>query len=495
MKFKFTTAVVLLFVISALSACVPASTETEKEALAPSYSDAVSLYQGIQLLSDRLVASAGQRQIGMVAVADFVGPSDRITPLGRHISDKLNVKLFSSGIFKDFMERKQLKQVLQSMKHENTGYFDQSTVTKLGKMVGVESMVIGTIKDLGSALDVTAKIIESETGKLQGTADILIIKDSAVIGIMGQQNLATLTVAVEPAVSGKIVACDREGYLDNGMAIFSGIPYGECQVIVQPRGHESVRRSVSISSPSESVTIPLDITKHEVSFQINPPNATLTVDGKQIKLNDQGFAKVADLEAKEYSYVVGAEGHQNIIGTFNPLDKQLIPFDLETKDPYFATKNKFFKKVQEQKNNQDYRVDVWTNKSSYRVGDEIEFNFKAERDCYINLVDINSMGEISLLFPNKFHQDNWVKGGVTYKIPDPTRYGFKLRAQPPIGTDRLYAIASAAPLDIFPKDFSETAFVSLSRGTKTRGVGIEGVGKRLDQAMLKSASETVISIY
>ncbi len=137
-------------------------------------------------------------------------------------------------------------------------------------------------------------------------------------------------------------------------------------------------------------------------------------------------------------------------------------------------------------------MQLWTDRTTYRVGEPIHFYFRAERDCYLNLVDINSEGEISLLFPNRFDSNNSVQGGKTYRIPG-DNYGFGLEAMPPTGTDRIYAIASTRPLDIFNHDFARDAFVTMTKGT-TRGIDVKGIGVRLDRAKLSAAAMSVVNI-
>lgn len=412
--------------------------------------------------------------------------------LGEHISDKVSVSLFSSGVFSDFMERKQLKQVLLGLKSEHSGYFDQSTVQQFGKMIGVDSMVIGTIEDLGSVVDVTAKIVQSGSGRLLGMADVQLVKDVSVSKLLHKQRTAVLTISVDPPVDGTIVAEGKRGCLTGGMATLSGIPYGECQVLIQPEGHEAVYRNIDIRSNSETLGVRLESKRYEVRFQVNPPDASLTVDSKKIFLNPQGFANISDLEDREYSYVVGAKRHKNRLGTFNPANRQQVLINLETADPFLATGNKFSRKVQQLANRQDFSVQLWTDRTTYRVGEPIHFYFRAERDCYINLVDINSEGEISLLFPNRFDSNNSVRGGKTYCIPG-NNYGFALEAMPPTGTDRIYAIASTRPLDVFDHDFARDAFVTMTRG-KTRGIDVKGIGVRLDRAKLSAAAMSVVNI-
>ena len=425
---------VFLCVLWLVMGCAP-TTKVTKTALppAPSYAEAKHLYEGIDVLAQTLITSIGERRVGKIAVADLIGPGEDITGLGEHLSDKVSIKLFSSGRFPGFMERKQLKQLLTTIKDEKTGYFNPSTVSKFGKMIGADSIVIGTIQDLGNFFDVTAKIVEVENGTVQAMADVRLIKDDTTIRLVNKQRTATLMIAVDPPVSGTVAAGGRKGFLEYGMVTFTGIPYGDCSVVIQPHGYDSINKNIAIQSRAKTLTVRLQSKRYEVSFQINPPDASLTVNGQALPLNPQGFAKVSDLDAREYSYMVRAKGYKDRLGTFNPAMEQCITLDLQTNDPFYATKNKFFQKVQQVEKQRDFSVKLWTDQTNYRLGDSIYFYFRAERDCYVNLVDIASDGEIRLIFPNRFHPDNRVRGGVIYRIPG-KNYGFSFEVEPPTGT-------------------------------------------------------------
>lgn len=460
----------------------------------PSYAKAVHLYDGVEAIAAKLTESAQQSQktgqIQKVAVADFIGPHDRLSGLGEYMADKISVRLFGTGVFPDIMERRQLKQVLQSRKGELSGYFDQSTVKQFGKMIGIDSMVIGTIKDLGGFLDVTAKIVHAESGRILSLADIRIKKDRTTQGLLAKQNTATLTVSVDPPVSGKVAAGSMQAYLDNGIAVLKGLPYGACSVVVQPRGQDQIRRSITIQSPSETLSVKIQDKLYAAGFQVVPPDAKLTVAGQAVALNNQGFATVKGLKNQTYSYVAQAKDHEYHTGRFNPAAQPDVLVKLGTSDPFLSLKNKFFQKYKAMQNQQGFGVKLWTDKSAYRVGDTIAFFFQAQKDCYLTLVNINASGSITQLFPNRFHSNNRVRAGVQYRIPDKS-YGFEFEVEPPGGVERVYAVASTYPINLFDNDFQQAAFTSLNPN-RTRDISVKQVGSRLDSIRLGAAAECIV---
>lgn len=44
-----------------------------------------------------------------------------------------------------------------------------------------------------------------------------------------------------------------------------------------------------------------------------------------------------------------------------------------------------------------FNIDIWTDKKRYRVGEEIRFYFRANRDCYLTLIDYETNGTVKVL--------------------------------------------------------------------------------------------------
>ena len=86
----------------------------------------------------------------------------------------------------------------------------------------------------------------------------------------------------------------------------------------------------------------------------------------------------------------------------------------------------------------DFRIDIWTNRPWYYAGDDIRIYFHAARDCYVYIFDIDPNGTTRQIFPNYFDQDNFIRGGNTYSIPD---YGYHLEVTGPPGTEYLRVMA------------------------------------------------------
>jgi len=89
-------------------------------------------------------------------------------------------------------------------------------------------------------------------------------------------------------------------------------------------------------------------------------------------------------------------------------------------------------------------IQVWTEKSTYRVGDKLVVHFKSNKDCYLYLYHQSVGGDIQLIFPNRFHPDNAITANRHYRIPDQSS-GFDFNVTPPFGLERIKALATISP--------------------------------------------------
>jgi len=100
-----------------------------------------------------------------------------------------------------------------------------------------------------------------------------------------------------------------------------------------------------------------------------------------------------------------------------------------------------------------FNVKVWTDKTKYRIGEPVTFYFTADQDCYITLLDQGTSGTLRVLFPNPYQQDNFVRAGKSYAVPDATA-GYEIRVDGPSGLERVKAIATLRKTDQLPVDLS-----------------------------------------
>jgi hypothetical protein len=60
-------------------------------------------------------------------------------------------------------------------------------------------------------------------------------------------------------------------------------------------------------------------------------------------------------------------------------------------------------------NQSSFNIKVWTDKKEYEIDQEIVFNIKTDKSGYLTLLDISPNGNITVIFPNKYHEDNFIR--------------------------------------------------------------------------------------
>lgn len=119
------------------------------------------------------------------------------------------------------------------------------------------------------------------------------------------------------------------------------------------------------------------------------------------------------------------------------------------------------KLVSKRKTNSDLRVHVWTEEARYRIGDEVEICVRANRDCYVTLVDLQTSGMMYLLLPNRYQRDNRLLADRTYRIGGRTA-PFAIEVTGPAGVEGVKAVATLQPLNV-GEDQSGSDFVIFDR--------------------------------
>lgn len=134
-------------------------------------------------LASQIAKSMTEQRKSKIAVIEFTDLRGNVTDFGRFLAEKLITKLFATGKFQ-VMERAKLKKALEEQQFGLTGMVDDETAARLGKILGVEAIVIGTVTDLGSTVDVNSRLIGTETGTVFAVASTPFEKDEAVAKLM-----------------------------------------------------------------------------------------------------------------------------------------------------------------------------------------------------------------------------------------------------------------------------------------------------------------------
>ncbi len=95
----------------------------------------------------------------------------------------------------------------------------------------------------------------------------------------------------------------------------------------------------------------------------------------------------------------------------------------------------------------DKVVSVTLNQSSYAYGDALEVNIKLPESGYLNVINVGPKDEATILFPNEFHQDNYIKSS-SLQIPT-NQMDFDLITGNPTGKNMIVAILTKKRLNAY----------------------------------------------
>lgn len=92
-------------------------------------------------------------------------------------------------------------------------------------------------------------------------------------------------------------------------------------------------------------------------------------------------------------------------------------------------------------------ISVKANRISVRLGEQVSFNIAIPQSGYLNVISVDAYDQATVLFPNRFNQDNHVKAG-SISIPTP-QMNFSITAQEPAGQSLTVAFVTNQPLDLY----------------------------------------------
>jgi len=101
-----------------------------------------------------------------IAVFPFEDANARTkqTKLGQTLTEMLITALIQTNRF-NLMERVQLEKILEEQSLSQTGIIDTETAIEVGRLSGLEGVVMGSISQLKTSIEADARLIEVETGK------------------------------------------------------------------------------------------------------------------------------------------------------------------------------------------------------------------------------------------------------------------------------------------------------------------------------------------
>lgn len=141
------------------------------------------LDQRVSELSQQIATKMSAKQKTTIAVVEFTDLQGNVTDFGRFLAEELITRLYDAEKFK-VIERQLLKKIIAEQKLSLTGVVDPASAKQLGKILGVDAIVAGTVTNLAQSLKVNARLISTETGEVFAVAAAEIFKDESVMGLL-----------------------------------------------------------------------------------------------------------------------------------------------------------------------------------------------------------------------------------------------------------------------------------------------------------------------
>jgi len=138
-----------------------------------------------QLVQQMFVKQSSQATsvIAVLPMADITRVSNK--PLGLFLADKITSKIYLNGHAR-VIERSQLGRVIEELALTRTGTFDEASAKKIGSLLGVNSIVIGSYAEVGDkTIEINSRLVTVETGEVLGVGSVQFTK-AAVLQMLPQ---------------------------------------------------------------------------------------------------------------------------------------------------------------------------------------------------------------------------------------------------------------------------------------------------------------------
>ncbi|OGR17322.1 MAG: hypothetical protein A2X81_08480 [Desulfobacterales bacterium GWB2_56_26] len=177
-----------------------------------------------------------------IAVLDFAMIGEKLEPegIGTILSEWFITSIVKSGRF-EVVERAMLQKIIAEQNLTTTGLVDESTASQLGKLLGVDVIITGSILKLRNSIDINARIISVQSGSIIAAEDISTDTDKDYRDLVKQ---LTAKIMQNFPLNGYIVKKDNKtATIDLGM--ISGLAVGtefvvykEGEIIKHPKTGE-----------------------------------------------------------------------------------------------------------------------------------------------------------------------------------------------------------------------------------------------------------------
>jgi len=152
------------------------------------------LEESVHQLAVDIAKQMKKRNVRKIAIDDFTDLNGYKSALGDFISEELVTNFYSEGMGNfDVVERRELARIVKEQKLGSTGLLNKQSIAKIGKILGVEAIVTGSIAYLGNSIKINARMIGVENAKVFAAAARKISKDATIEELINQSSRSSFT--------------------------------------------------------------------------------------------------------------------------------------------------------------------------------------------------------------------------------------------------------------------------------------------------------------
>ena len=100
-----------------------------------------------------------------IAVVVFTGNNVSVADCNA-LTDRLRTELFNTKYFK-VIEREMMEEILEEQGFQQTGCITDECMVEVGRLIGVEKIIGGSISKVGNVYSVSSRIVNVETGEIE----------------------------------------------------------------------------------------------------------------------------------------------------------------------------------------------------------------------------------------------------------------------------------------------------------------------------------------
>jgi len=134
------------------------------------------------------IEAAGQKS---GTVLDFVNLQQKTNDLGRFLAQEFSNQLVLAATKVSIVDRANMELLLKENKLSAEGLVNPETSRKLGKLIGIDTIIFGSFTELGEKLRLNVRAVNVETGKIIASQSIFIPLSADLRSLSGMLHSVT----------------------------------------------------------------------------------------------------------------------------------------------------------------------------------------------------------------------------------------------------------------------------------------------------------------